>query len=193
MPSPTEKLEVDGVVKATSFQGDGSGLSGVDTSATNEIQNLSQVLAQSNDAGGAKIANIGAPTVNTDATNMAYVDATVAAAGTAPTVDGTTMPTMISSLSPSGQTWGLSAAYCSNLTEGGYTDWYMPNRDELVYMVAGKSASAITYTQYLWTRTMADASVMSTTSANNWIYCQPSYGSWSSATYDYGNYVRCVR
>jgi hypothetical protein len=45
-----------------------------DKSATNEIQNLSQVLTQSNNAGGTKITNLGAPTVNTDATTKKYVD-----------------------------------------------------------------------------------------------------------------------
>ena len=39
MPSPTEKLEVDGVVKATSFQGDGSALSGVVTSESDPSVN----------------------------------------------------------------------------------------------------------------------------------------------------------
>jgi len=45
-----------------------------DKSAVNEIQNLNQVLTQSNNAGGLKIANLGAPTVNTDATTKLYVD-----------------------------------------------------------------------------------------------------------------------
>ena len=45
-----------------------------DKSATNEIQNLSQVLTQNNNAGGTKITNLGTPTVNTDATTKKYVD-----------------------------------------------------------------------------------------------------------------------
>jgi hypothetical protein len=62
------KLYVDNLVAA-----DG------DKSSTNEIQNLSQVLTQGNNAGGTTLTNIGTPTVNTDATTKQYVDAADAA------------------------------------------------------------------------------------------------------------------
>lgn len=52
-----------------------------DKSSTNEIQNLSQVLTQNNDAGGTKISNLGGPTANTDAATKLYVDNLDAADG----------------------------------------------------------------------------------------------------------------
>lgn len=52
-----------------------------DKSATNEIQNLTDVLSQGNDAGGTKITNLGTPTVNSDATTKLYVDNLDAADG----------------------------------------------------------------------------------------------------------------
>jgi len=45
-----------------------------DKSATNEIQNINQVLTVNNNAGGLKLTNLGAPTTNTDATTKLYVD-----------------------------------------------------------------------------------------------------------------------
>jgi hypothetical protein len=64
------KLYVDGLDTA-----DG------DKSSTNEIQNISQVLAQSNDAGGLKLTNLGTPTTNSDASTKLYVDGLDAADG----------------------------------------------------------------------------------------------------------------
>jgi hypothetical protein len=46
-----------------------------DNNATNELQNLSEVLTRSNNAGGVKITNLGAPTAGTDAATKNYVDA----------------------------------------------------------------------------------------------------------------------
>jgi hypothetical protein len=45
-----------------------------DNNPTNELQNLGEVLTRGNNAGGLKITNLGAPTVNTDAATKAYVD-----------------------------------------------------------------------------------------------------------------------
>lgn len=50
----------------------------LDKDPTNELQNLSQVLSRGTDAGGNKIQNVGAPTVNTDVTNKQYVDNAIA-------------------------------------------------------------------------------------------------------------------
>lgn len=46
-----------------------------DTDATNELQNLNQVLAKGSDAGGNKINNLANPTNAQDATTRSYVDA----------------------------------------------------------------------------------------------------------------------
>mgnify|MGYP000287453710 CR=1 FL=1 len=53
----------------------------IDTTSTDEIQTLAQVLAQGNDAGGAAITNLATPTANSDATTKAYVDTAVGGAG----------------------------------------------------------------------------------------------------------------
>jgi len=45
-----------------------------DNNITNELQNLSDVLTRSNNAGGIKITNLGAPVVATDAATKSYVD-----------------------------------------------------------------------------------------------------------------------
>ena len=46
-----------------------------DNDSNNELQNLSEVLTKSNNAGGVKITNLGAPTAGTDAATKNYVDA----------------------------------------------------------------------------------------------------------------------
>lgn len=50
----------------------------LDIDPTNELQDLAQVLTKGTDAGGKKIANLGAPSVNTDATTKLYVDNAIA-------------------------------------------------------------------------------------------------------------------
>ena len=47
-PSPVSELDVNGTVNATAYLGDGSGLSGVDTSATNELQDLGSTVSGTN-------------------------------------------------------------------------------------------------------------------------------------------------
>ncbi len=46
-----------------------------DNDVNNELQNLADVLTRSNNAGGIKITNLGAPTAGTDAATKNYVDA----------------------------------------------------------------------------------------------------------------------
>ena len=46
-----------------------------DNDLNNELQNLSEVLIKSNNAGGIKITNLGAPVIGTDAATKNYVDA----------------------------------------------------------------------------------------------------------------------
>lgn len=46
-----------------------------DNNSSNELQNLSEVLTRSNNAGGLKITNLGAPVAGADAATKSYVDA----------------------------------------------------------------------------------------------------------------------
>jgi len=50
----------------------------LDKDPTNELQTLAQVLGTGNNAGGLKLTNLGAPTVNSDATTKQYVDNAIA-------------------------------------------------------------------------------------------------------------------
>jgi hypothetical protein len=58
-----------GSIMASSFSGDGSGLTGIDTDdadadPTNEIQNIAEVLSEGSDAGGEDITNLGSVTAS---------------------------------------------------------------------------------------------------------------------------------
>ncbi|WP_378185440.1 beta strand repeat-containing protein [Aquimarina sp. W85] len=55
----------------------------LDTDATNEIQNINEVLADGNNAGGLVIDNIGTPVDGNDATTKDYVDTAIAASDAA--------------------------------------------------------------------------------------------------------------
>ena len=46
-------------------------------------------------------------------------------------------PIMISSISSSNMNFGDALIYCNDLDENGYTDWFLPNLDQLAYAVGG--------------------------------------------------------
>ncbi len=71
-------------VTLTAANGAGGGsfsVNDADADAANELQNISEVLAQGNNAGGTKITNLGAPTISSDAATKLYVDNLDAADG----------------------------------------------------------------------------------------------------------------
>jgi len=102
--------------------------------------------------------------------------------------------------------WSEAISYCENLTLGGYTDWRLPNKNELMSIVDYSKSS------------LSIKSAFQNSSYSNYVYDYNSYSNyWSSTTYAnytssawgvnfYGgntyidsksgssrNYVRCVR
>ncbi len=94
------------------------------------------------------VTNLEAPVNGSDAVNKDYVDNSVAALG------GSSLPTMISNESATDMTIGDAYRYCRNLTEGSYTDWRLPDMNELTYAVStgGITVSDDTSVNYLWFR-----------------------------------------
>ena len=46
-------------------------------------------------------------------------------------------PAMILSISSEEMNWGDALIYCAELEEDGYSDWFLPNLDQLAYAVSG--------------------------------------------------------
>ncbi len=97
-----------------------------------------------------------------------------------------TNPIAVSNKSASVGTWKTQLSYCSNLNEGGYTNWRMPSAEELSYAIGefGLSDSVD-----LWTRTVVPSQ------SKYWVVIRPSDGYWCGDMYDNNvdGYVRCVR
>ncbi|HRS54165.1 MAG TPA: hypothetical protein P5250_05625 [Bacteroidales bacterium] len=93
-----------------------------------------------------KIVNVATCTNNLDAANKEYVDNAVAAGG-----GGGAKPSMLSSESANPYVYPDAVQYCENLNENGYTDWRLPEADELQYFVGTSGATS----NFLWTKTLS--------------------------------------
>ena len=107
------------------------------------------------------------------------------------------MPTMITEVYEETMSFALAMSYCRNLQENGYTDWYLPTLDQLLYAGSGgvEFPDQITLDdEELWT--------ISPYSGINLYTVRLTYGSNPNGTSvgtessTYGNdsfYCRCVR
>ena len=90
--------------------------------------------------------------------------------------------------------WSDAVAYCENLTLGGYSDWHLPNFNEL-YMLADRTIynpalspvfNNVSSSNY-WSATTS-----ASLSSNAWsVYFNYGYDYWNYKTHS--NFVRCVR
>ena len=84
------------------------------------------------------------------------------------------------------QDWEGAIKYCKNLRLGGYSDWYLPSKEELLSIVAKKEFKNVTY-GYYWS---SSPDVSSSGSA--W-YVRFKSGYSNSNDKTYNLYVRCAR
>ena len=79
-----------------------------------------------------------------------------------------------------------AASVCDNLTSGGYTDWYLPSKDELDMMYVNLHMQGLGgfANNFYWS---------STELVNNSAWTQYFNGNQTSDIKDYANYVRAVR
>lgn len=82
-------------------------------------------------------------------------------------------------------TSGIAAKLCDDLTLGGYSDWYLPSKDELKELYNNQTAIGGFATNMYWSSSEADAS-------DAWFQGMPDAVQ-DIATKDTTDYVRCVR
>jgi hypothetical protein len=82
-------------------------------------------------------------------------------------------------------TAGIAARLCANLTQGGYSDWYLPSKDELNTLYINRAAIGNFGTQIYWSSTEYDNN---SAWAQNFFDGDPIPSSKSNL-----NYVRAVR
>jgi len=72
---------------------------------------------------------------------------------------GSNYPIMISGISPETMYLGEAFVYCSDLEEAGYTDWFLPNLEQLTYAISGGCELPDERTdEYIWSTTKVGAS-----------------------------------
>jgi len=98
-------------------------------------------------------------------------------------------PVMISSISSETMNWGEALIYCDGLEEDGYSDWFLPNLDQLAYSVGGGCDLPDERTDNsLWSRS-EDLS----TSSNSMSYLYESNNGMYGDSWNDLHYCRCVR
>ena len=92
------------------------------------------------------------------------------------------------------KTWTGAIDYCESLVLGGYNDWRLPNKKELL--------SIVDYTKFnpsidaVFSNTTSDAYWSSTTYASYNVLARVVYFAYGNTSYNYKSntlYVRCVR
>ena len=72
---------------------------------------------------------------------------------------GSNYPIMISGISPETMYLGEAFVYCNDLEEGGYTDWFLPNLEQLTYAISGGCELPDERTdEYIWSTTKVGTS-----------------------------------
>jgi hypothetical protein len=92
------------------------------------------------------------------------------------------------------KTWNEAITYCEGLSLGGFSDWYLPNYNELYYLADRSRYNPALSPKFVnvvsgsyWSAT-TDAS----NTSNAWlVYFDYGIDGWDGKTYSY--YVRCVR
>ncbi len=110
---------------------------------------VDQPIELTGGAGQRSVQGLEAPVNGTDAVNKDYVDNAVSAGGGG-------NPVAISAESALAMTFGDALRYCKALTEGGNSDWRLPDFDELTYALSqgGLTVSSDASTNYVWFRSL---------------------------------------
>ena len=91
-----------------------------------------------------------------------------------------------SNKAPSEMKWIDAVDYCNNLNEGGYSNWRLPNIDELKTLI-GEGQSKLGDTGWFW------SSSIRSDYSNNAGVLNFYNGIVNYYSFSYNNYVRCVR